>query len=298
MFTDNGSNFASNLFKAVCSLLHVGKTHTTPYRPQSNAQCERVNRSVLQLIRCYVGEESRNWDKQLQLVAGALRSTVNRRTGFTPNMMMLGREVVMPADLVFGGLPSKSVEGELDPYVTQLGETLKKVHELARSNLQAAQHIQKKTYDRKACEHTYEVGDLVYKLDPTARKLNPVWKGPFLVTKKYSPILFEIRGKKKSGVIHHDRLTSCNDRDIPCWMDRLKHKLSGQPSESLQNDQSPPRVESAEHMVASSPEDSESSESSESSDSEVEDESGGLPYVSRRGRNIKLPLRLADYLLK
>ena len=33
---------------------------------------------------------------------GAIKATVNRSTGFTPNRMMLGREVMMPLDLMLG----------------------------------------------------------------------------------------------------------------------------------------------------------------------------------------------------
>ena len=35
-------------------------------------------------------------------VRRAIRATVNRSTGFTPNRMMLGREVMMPLDLMLG----------------------------------------------------------------------------------------------------------------------------------------------------------------------------------------------------
>jgi hypothetical protein len=44
----------------------------------------------------------RSWDQYLPLLAGALRSSVNRSTEYTPNMMMLGREIGLPAELMFG----------------------------------------------------------------------------------------------------------------------------------------------------------------------------------------------------
>ena len=36
------------------------------------------------------------------IAVGAIRATVNRSTGFTPNRMMLGREVMMPLYLMLG----------------------------------------------------------------------------------------------------------------------------------------------------------------------------------------------------
>ena len=89
--TDQGRNFNGKLFLSVRELLEVTKTRTTLYRPCSNGQVERYNRTLLQLIRCFLKGNQKHWDDHLQQLAGAIRSTVNRSTGFTPNMM-LGRE--------------------------------------------------------------------------------------------------------------------------------------------------------------------------------------------------------------
>ena len=43
IFTDQGRNFESELFKSVCDLLHIHKARTTPYHPSSNGQVERFN---------------------------------------------------------------------------------------------------------------------------------------------------------------------------------------------------------------------------------------------------------------
>ena len=55
------------------------------------------------MLRCLRERNIRNWDVYLPQIAGAIRSTVNRSTGFTPNkLIMLGREVFKPVDAVFG----------------------------------------------------------------------------------------------------------------------------------------------------------------------------------------------------
>ncbi len=89
--TDRGSNFESQLFTSVCELLHVHKTRTTPYRPSANGQVERYNRTLMDAVRCYVRNQN-EWDDSLPHLAGALRSSVNRQTGFTANHMMLGEK--------------------------------------------------------------------------------------------------------------------------------------------------------------------------------------------------------------
>ena len=42
------------------------------------------------------------WDDFVGIAVRAMRATVNRSTGFTPNRMMLVREVRMPLDLMLG----------------------------------------------------------------------------------------------------------------------------------------------------------------------------------------------------
>ena len=45
--TDQGKNFDGNLLASVCELLHIIKKRTTPYRPCSDGQVERYNRTLL-----------------------------------------------------------------------------------------------------------------------------------------------------------------------------------------------------------------------------------------------------------
>ena len=91
--------------KVTYSLLFVcylNKTRTTPYRPSSNGQVERYNRVLLQLIQCFIHGDQNTRDEYLQHLAGAIRSAVNRQTGFLANMMMFGREVSQPINLMMG----------------------------------------------------------------------------------------------------------------------------------------------------------------------------------------------------
>ena len=90
----------SRMFKEICDLLNIVKTRTTPYRPSANGQVERMNRTILQILRCFIQGQQEDWDLHLATVGMAIRSTVNRQTGFTPNFLMLGREVLQPIDFM------------------------------------------------------------------------------------------------------------------------------------------------------------------------------------------------------
>ncbi len=228
--SDQGGCFTASLFEACCKLLNITKTRTTAYRPQSNGQVERYNRVLVPMIRCYLDRGQSRWDEHLQLLAMAIRSTVNRSTGFTANMLMLGEEIRTPADITFGIPEANWSPKEPAEYVRWLREVLAEVHEEARHILQAVQRRQKRTYDLRLSHHTYHRGDFAWVLDCSTKvgrssKLHPPWKGPVLVSKVLSPVLYEIVDRKGTHVIHHDRLKPCMDRSIPFWLRRRRHEL-------------------------------------------------------------------------
>ena len=64
--SDQGRQFESNLVQEICKLLHVNKTRTTPYHPQSDGLVERFNRTLISMLATTVHELSVEWDKMSQ----------------------------------------------------------------------------------------------------------------------------------------------------------------------------------------------------------------------------------------
>ena len=228
--TDQGRNFESHMFKAFCSLMEITKTRTTPYRPSSNGQVERYNTLVLNFLRCYLAGKQRTWDQYLPVLGMAVRATVNRNTGYTPNMLMLGHEVTMPTDVVFGQLREKPSFNTPSLYLKFLVGVLEKVHTEVRDNIKGAQIRQKRYYDVKSYMRRLEVGDLVYKRNASfrpgeSRKLNPLYAGPYVVVEVVTSALFRVVDKKGTYLMHHDRLKLCEDRDVPLWAKRKRHDI-------------------------------------------------------------------------
>lgn len=137
--TDQEKNFDGILFHEVCKLLEITKTRTTPYRPCSNGQVERYNSIILQCIRCFLKGKQDNLDLNLQLLAGAIRSTENRNTGHTANMLMFGREAQLDIDLLLGTPRILTETNPTSEYVKNLRQLLEEVHSNARKNIQSAQ---------------------------------------------------------------------------------------------------------------------------------------------------------------
>ena len=218
IFTDQGRNFESGLFSALCSILQIHKTRTTAYRPSSNGQSERYNRTLMDAVRCFVGKRQNDWDVYIPQLAGAIRATVNRSTGQTPNFMMFGREINIPADLMFASVMTEE-SMLVNEYIQKLVVSLRESHQIARKKLKETQKRMKKNYDLRILEKTYETGDKVNVQGEavsqgTCKKIAPPWKGPGIIIENITPYLFRIQIRNKVMLVNHDKIKLCRDRQV------------------------------------------------------------------------------------
>ena len=102
LHTDQGRQFESNLFQELCNLLGIAKTRTTSYHPQSDGLVERYNRTLQGMLSLFVEENQRDWDEYVAVLCMAYRASPQESTNVTPNMMMLGHEVNLPVDILYG----------------------------------------------------------------------------------------------------------------------------------------------------------------------------------------------------
>ena len=151
----------------------------------------------------------------------------NKSTGFSANMMMLGRETTQPIDHILG-LPRHTPQ---DPpnWVATLTCNLSRVHNLARETIGKTQMRQKRDYDLRVLVHPYETGDVVYLLDSStkiglSKQLRPPYYGPLLITCARPP-LYVLEDRKRRSLMHHDRLIPCHDSTLPLWLRRKQHEL-------------------------------------------------------------------------
>ena len=91
LHSDQGTNFESTIFQQTLEAFGINKRRTTAYHPQCDGMVERVNRSLLQLLKAYV-EKDYEWEPYLPLVLYAYRTAVHTSTGVSPFALMFGRE--------------------------------------------------------------------------------------------------------------------------------------------------------------------------------------------------------------
>ena len=145
--TDRGPIFESELFTTLLQRLEFDKTRTTAFHPQSNAVCERINRTLLSMLAKCVDEDQQNCSQQLPYVLMAYRSSVHESTGYTPHFLVFGRETSLPFDLMF------SPQNSDDPptvhnFVQNRTVAFRKAYELVRKSSTAQQRRRNALYNK------------------------------------------------------------------------------------------------------------------------------------------------------
>ncbi|UYV80583.1 K02A2.6-like, partial [Cordylochernes scorpioides] len=91
ILTDNDKNFISKEFNKFLSLQGIKHTYTSPYHPQCNGICEKLNDTIMTKLRIAVLEKPRcKWSTLLPQVVKNYNSTPHDVTGFSPLFLMYG----------------------------------------------------------------------------------------------------------------------------------------------------------------------------------------------------------------
>ena len=213
--SDKGAQFEGEIFKHICRLLNIRKTNTTSYHPSGDGQVERANRVIIDTLAKLTQDDQNSWDDKLPFVMAAYRSSSHSSTDYTPNFLMLGREVNCPLSLL-----NPPPNEKLTPWVEGLRDKFKVAHEIAVQNNKRAHISQKAQHDKRSKDFNFQNNTLVWLFDPVLQKgignkLNPYkWRGPHKILKHLSEcvVLIEETASGKKRVVNVDRLRPYTER--------------------------------------------------------------------------------------
>ena len=180
--SDRDPRFTSRFWKSLCESLKTRQNMSTPYRPQTDGQTERMNRILEEVLRHYVAPHHGDWDSHIDMCEFAINNAVNESTGYSPFYLNYGYHPLTPVSM----LEPSSV-----PAADQLHKQMVKNIETAKKHLMAAQKRQKFYYDQGKRHVHFDEDDWVLlstKDIPLKHvgtpKLLPRFIGPFKVEKK------------------------------------------------------------------------------------------------------------------
>ena len=102
ILTDQGACFESRLFREILTLSNIRKLRTSSYRPTTNGQCERFNKTLLGMLGTLPQDAKKNWQKWVPTLVHAYNSTVSNVTGYSPHYLMFGQIPRLPIDIEYG----------------------------------------------------------------------------------------------------------------------------------------------------------------------------------------------------
>ena len=212
--SDQGRDFESKVIRELLMILGVRKSRTTPYHPQGDPQPERFNRTLLSMLATLGHEKKRSWSQHIPYVVHAYNSTKCDSTGYSPYLLMFGREARLPVDLCFGTSPDGTGDRHHSRYVEKLKGDLQEAYQLASQAADKTHQRNKRAYDQRVRFQTVDTGDRVLLKNLGLRgkhKLESRWSCvPYVVVGKLPNLpVYRVKPEEgKGGVrtIHRDHL--------------------------------------------------------------------------------------------
>ena len=257
LHSDQGKNFVSSTIKHLCNLAGIKKSRTTPYHAMGNGQCERFNRTLLNMLGTLTPTDKLNWKKHISNLTHAYNCTRHDSTGYSPFFLMFGRQPRLPIDLILG-VDNLQTRGKgFTKYVEDLRDSLEAAYRIAAKHSSVSQAKQKKTYDRKVRGASVQVGDRVL-------VRNVAFSGPHNLADRWQESVYIVQeqpdksipvfklhredGQGRSLVLHRNMLLPINSveeinlvgKAISLKGPQSQAKISTDPDLGLQNEGSSP----------------------------------------------------------
>lgn len=196
--SDRGAQFTSRFWTQFCRSLHITRSLSSAYHPQSNGQTERTNQTLEQFLRCYTSHLQDDWVSHLPFAEFSFNNQLHSSTGLSPFYANYGYHPATLPDL------------PLDVPVPEVAQRLWLLRELRLTltqQLQAAQQRHKTQADRRRTEFPrYKDGDKVWlstqhlKLSCPSRKLGPRYLGPFEIVSMVNNVAAKLQLPTSLGI--------------------------------------------------------------------------------------------------
>jgi hypothetical protein len=202
--TDMGTEYLNETFKEICSLLKMSHVHSTAYHSQTLGSLERNHKCFNEFTRSYVNENRDDWDQWVKYYSFCYNTTPLFENGYTPFELVFAHKAKLPMDF-----DTKSIDPiyNIDNYAKELKFRLQKALTTTKEFMKNRKQKTKDYYDQNEKISNFKIGDKVFLQIENRRKLDPVYKGPYLIIHINEPnatIKFEETGKTQ--IKHKNRL--------------------------------------------------------------------------------------------
>ncbi|GAA5973243.1 hypothetical protein JCM11641_003030 [Rhodosporidiobolus odoratus] len=187
LVSDRDKLFTSKFWRTLHRRVGLHLQLSTSFHPETDGRSERMNKTVVQVLRQYVSRQQKDWVRYLSTTEFAINAAVNDSTGSTPFELVLGYTPTLSPPVPSEPSSLPAVESTLSDRSSAISS--------ARDALAAAKVRQAEQANRRRSpEVVFRVGDMVmvdsadrrsrYKTrggERRAAKLFARWDGPYKV---------------------------------------------------------------------------------------------------------------------
>ena len=165
------------------------------------------------MLSKFLDDDAHNsWDEHIPLLMLAYRAQASKTTGFSPYKLLLAREPRLPVEIRLEIPANKVRSNSTVEYFDRLRESLRQFHVIARRRSDTRHSTNKRSYDKKLNELSYQVGEQVLLHRAVIPKgqyykfLRPYRRA--VVLEKLGTVNYRVRpeGGRKALTVHHNRL--------------------------------------------------------------------------------------------
>ena len=190
IISDRDPRFVSEFWRHLHQTFGAKLCMSSAYHPQTDGQTERMNRTLEDVLRHYIGPFQSNWEELLPMAEFSINNSLSEVTGATPFLLNYGQHPDTPLTVVL-----RRRHLEVNRFIGQWTERIQQ----AKACILAAQSRQKLWADQKRRDDRFVVDDRVllsvkhFRL-PKGRsaKLSPRYVGPFRVSKVVSDTAYAL----------------------------------------------------------------------------------------------------------
>ena len=182
LITDNGHEFKNQLLEALCQLQGVERRFTSNYFPRSNGKNEKVNSTVVAMLRKYAENDHLNWPKWIPYINYCYNTRIHSTTDFSPYEMVFGLKA--NTFEYNGNEPGLEEIAQLEQRKDEIRKLVDVTRKTAFDNVLKKQEKQKQIQDsqHKIRKERLELGTRVnLKTEGLLTKLQPRYHGPYKV---------------------------------------------------------------------------------------------------------------------
>ena len=106
MLHDQGNEFDNNFFKHFAQFCNIKRIRNSLYHPQTNGQTERMNLTIINMLKTLAERNKSNWKDHIQKLVNC---TTHSSVGYSLYYLLLGCTPKLPIDLI---IPSPAADQE------------------------------------------------------------------------------------------------------------------------------------------------------------------------------------------